>query len=652
MPVIAGGGSRSARAPGVATARDLILNVNASLTMNSGAILQIGRNWRNSGVFNYGTGTVEFVGSTLNQVQLINDGIKTNEEFYNLKVNASNGAKGVSVVDNFELTVENYLTLESGDLRLTGEAQLVQLGEDSNPLVGTGKLLRDQQGTKSSRHYNYWSSPVSIDNVNYNLASILKDGTDVTTNPFSTTNISFGTGYNYADGPVTNPIKISRRWLYKYSPSSLGYNGWISISDTGSVKAGEGFTMKGVDGTTAVTNSQNYVFTGKPNNGDINLPFGAGQKYLVGNPYASALDADEFIRDNIKDGGRATTNVINGALYFWDHFGGYSHYLTDYVGGYATYTLMGGVVAVSNDPTTANTGQSGSKIPKKYIPVSQGFFVSSSVDNTLIANNPNLTSPVTGGTLVFKNNQRKFARESGGNSTFIRPGEPMDDSAIDAREKIRIVFKSPSGTYRQLLVGADPNASSYYDLAYDAPMLDAKPEDMYWQFGTSKFIIQALSNFNSDQKVPLGIKIETPGVSTIKIDHLENIADYKEIYIYDLLTGISHDLRASDFRITLDKGEYLDRFSLRFSKQSVVVPEALQVYFASEDYTLNITGNQSVIKEVYLFTILGQLAGNPKVENPTDMTIKMPIKHVAEGTYIIKVVSEDGVYTKKLIVEK
>ena len=241
--------------------------------------------------------------------------------------------------------------------------------------------------------------------------------------------------------------------------------------------------------------------------------------------------------------------------------------LADYVGGYATYTLMGGVVAVSNDPNTANTGQTGSKIPKKYIPVAQGFFVSSSTDNSLIANNPNLISPITGGTLVFKNNQRKFARESGGNSLFIRPGEPIDESDSDAREKIRITFKSPSGTYRQLLLGADPSASSYYDLAYDAPMIDVKPEDMYWQLGNSKFIIQALSDFNSGQKVALGIKIETPGLSTIAIDNLENIANHKEIYIYDEFTGISHDLRASNFEINLEKGEYFNRFSLRFAKQ-------------------------------------------------------------------------------------
>jgi hypothetical protein len=342
-------------------------------------------------------------------------------------------------------------------------------------------------------------------------------------------------------------------------------------------------------------------------------------------------------------------------LYFWDHFGGYSHFLADYVGGYATYTLMGGVVAVSNDPTTANTGQSGSKIPKRYIPVAQGFFISSSIDNNLVANNPNLTSPVTGGTLKIKNNQRKFARETGGSSIFIRPGDPIDDSdgMTDKREKIRILFQSPSGTFRQLLAGADASASNYYDIGYDALMVDAKPEDMYWQFGTSKLIIQAVSDFNPDQKVPIGIKIETPGTATVKIDNLENIAADKGIYIYDELTGVSHDLRASNFTVSLAKGEYLNRFSLRFKNQTVNddLTGNMNVYFAAEDHTLNIINNKSVVQHVYLFNMIGQLADQPKIEQADTSDIKLPLNNLAEGVYIVKISTKEGVYTKKIIIE-
>jgi hypothetical protein len=59
------------------------------------------------------------------------------------------------VADGFELTVSNRLFLSSGDIRLTGEAQLIQARNNPNPTNGTGKIMLDQQDQKNSFNYNY-----------------------------------------------------------------------------------------------------------------------------------------------------------------------------------------------------------------------------------------------------------------------------------------------------------------------------------------------------------------------------------------------------------------------------------------------------------------------------------------------------------------
>jgi len=104
------------------------------------------------------------------------------------------------------------------------------------------------------------------------------------------------------------------------------------------------------------------VFKGLPNNGNITLQLDKSSgdvDRLVGNPYPSAIDATEFILDNLHTsvGGNNTTGtVFNGALYFWDHFGEEnSHKLGDYVGGYATRNLTGGAAAISNDSVINHT---------------------------------------------------------------------------------------------------------------------------------------------------------------------------------------------------------------------------------------------------------------------------------------------------------
>ena len=178
-----------------------------------------------------------------------------------MTTNTCNNAKGISVVDGFELTVSNELSLLSGDLRLTGGAQLVQNGTVANPSAGTGKILIDQQGLKSSYHYNYWSSPVTASGTNYTVGNVLKDGTDSAANPFSPSEIIFGDDFYFADGALTSPIKISTSWIYKYTSVSTVYAGWQHVGSAGTINQGEGFTMKGPTGIAPFTTPQNYVFS-------------------------------------------------------------------------------------------------------------------------------------------------------------------------------------------------------------------------------------------------------------------------------------------------------------------------------------------------------------------------------------------------------
>src|SRR5690606_13054267 len=120
------------------------------------------------------------------------------------------------------------------------------------------------------------------------------------------------------------PKRISTYWLHVYTNRiSSTYSQWQNVRENGNIKAGEGFSMKGTMGSADISDRQNYVFIGKPHNGEMTLEVDAGNDYLVGNPYPSASDGYEFILDNISEsGGRNEQNVFNGTLYFWDHVSG------------------------------------------------------------------------------------------------------------------------------------------------------------------------------------------------------------------------------------------------------------------------------------------------------------------------------------------
>lgn len=588
------------------------------------------------------------------------------------------------------LRVTHYLELD-GDIDLVGESQLLQdegsiLDQDSG-----GFIERDQQGTANSFNYNYWASPVgsitlsgigqrgtgiASANVSHKLVDVLKDGTGADGSggalPYPKT-INFQPAHWAADSGITTPIIISSYWLYTFNGTNNTYSQWNKINQNTVLMAGEGYTMKGTSGKVSILDQQNYVFKGKPNNGDIKLFVAFGKDRLVGNPYPSAMDADEFIKDNIKETinskvGRNANNVFNGALYFWDHFGQINtHILREYVGGYATYNLIGGAKAISNDYRINANLAEGSKIPTQFIPVGQGFFVVTSLSSLT-----GTTTAVDGGDIVFKNSQRIFKTEASGNSVFMKgvnaknpKGQNENNASTDKRAKIWLQFNSPTGYHRQLLVGVDENASNHFDLGYDAPIADIGKEDMFWAIDGGKFVIQGVDNFDKKQELSLGLKIFKAGLASIKIDATANLDKNIQVYLKDKLTGKAHKLDKNPFEIQLEPGNYLNRFYLAFNPGNTkegkpvagenendqqTATDAFLVYMNNKTSELQITKPlDAEIVTVNLYNYLGQSI-NSWNTNLNENSIYLPIK-VSSGAYIVQVNTKNGTFAQKVIVE-
>ena len=551
----------------------------------------------------------------------------------------------------YGLTISHYLKI-NGTLDLEGESQLIQTTGSDFDLTSTGRLERDQQGVQDYYTYNYWSSPVrfSTASKSFTVPQILNDGTTPILMPnTSPVSINFLTsGYN---GSTGSPISIADYWIWKYNNRTNGtYSIWQHVRSTGSINVGEGFTMKGVANTGGnISLLQNYVFNGKPNNGDISLSISSNSNYLIGNPYPSAIDANEFILDNTSDGlGRAETNIIDGALYFMEHFANNSHLLKEYQGGYGMYTLMGSTTAILDGSIINNFGSpiSTKGTPGRYIPIGQGFFV--------VADNPN------GIPITFKNSQRVFVTEADATSTFLKNSNEKTKStsiSTDIRQKIKLTFDSPKGYHRQLLVGVDKDTSNGIDIGYDAALIEDNKEDIFWVFSENKFIIQAVDNFDNDQVLPLGLKINQEGLATIKIDELENIANDKDIYLHDKELNMYHNLKENNYEVYLNAGIYSDRFEITFhnSQSSLgtvnVEDNYLQVYFSNEKQSLIIHNpTLKTIKSIDIYNILGQSVYNFN-KKTSENYLEYKTKHIKVGAYIVKMTTEEGTLSKKVIIK-
>ncbi|MGA9591137.1 MAG: LamG-like jellyroll fold domain-containing protein, partial [Salegentibacter sp.] len=561
------------------------------------------------------------------------------------------------------LTITHYLGLggSKGIIDLDGDSQLIQ--PTGSIAKGTGHLEIDQQGTASSYNYNYWSSPVipAANSLKYKVAEVMFDGS--TTGIGKWKPINFNGQYWWADGAKTTPIKISDYWINTFRKKDADqYSDWEQIGSNTDLLIGEGYTMKGTSGNATISDPQNYTFKGFPNNGTITLEnIGADQNYLIGNPYPSAISADEFILDHLKvSGGTNTQNVFNGTLYYWDHFSGHTHYLQRYVGGYAMYNLSGPVRAIATDDRiNTSTNEKGYKVPGPYIPVGQAFFI-----NTANQGWNSETENIQGGDITFKNKYRAYVSERDTTSIrFLKPvtlDKKSNENKFhkDNRYKIRLNFHSPTGYDRELLVTADANASNGYDLGYDAPLLDNTDEDMFWLIGDGEFVIQGVPNFNIDQVLPIGMMTSEKGMIEVKIAKLENIPAEINIYLRDNSDSSYYNLRKASYQAELEAG-YHKRYDLVFNDGSIVkqqpgiISSRLDASYADKKHQIKLDNPELLpIEKISVYNIAGQL-----VETFSDVDTKKSLlldlkKPLSSAIYIIKVFSEDESVSKKIIVRR
>ncbi len=222
--------------------------------------------------------------------------------------------------------------------------------------------------------------------------------------------------------------------------------------------------------------------------------------------------------------------------------------------------------------------------------------------------------------------------------------------------KIRLGF-SANGYHRQLLIGfMNQYATSNIDSGYDAIQIDSHPSDIFFLNGNSKLVIQGDTNFNTSSVYPLGIKTSVEGIVKFNIDNLEDFDENQNIYIFDNVTNLYHDIKKKVFEVNLPAGTLNNRFSLRFKDISVLAvnkidPKENIIILFLRNNMINIKNNTPdvTIKSIVLFNIIGQSLYTWDVKNRVQTNIQIPVINIPNGIYIVKMQTTDGSISKKFI---
>jgi len=520
-----------------------------------------------------------------------------------LQVNSGN----VVINADNTITIANQVRIKpAATFTLEDTASLLQTAGTANTNIGIIKAKRNTQPMKRL-DFTYWSSPVAGQTLHNLSPTTLADK-------------------YYSWNPV------SQAWVTHMNGNTtmLDAKGYI-------VRAPQSFST-----TAAIP----YIatFEGIPNNADISIPvYGntsilpADYKWnLIGNPYPSALDIDEFLShpNNIA--------AVDGTIYLWTHNSAPSNAIPgdqtyNYTANdYATYNLSGGVATSPATPDPLHpeiSNNFNTTTPTKYLASGQAFFVRG------LGNVP----------VRFINDMRVQDE----NNQFFRNPNPRGNTTHSGIEKNRfwLNIRNNQGAFNQALIGYIEGATNGLDRGFDGNLFGGNYVSIYSLNNAQKLTIQGRAlPFDEADSVDLGIKATIAGTFTISLDMLDGLFVTQDIYLKDNLLNVIHDLKSGHYIFTSSIGTFDSRFKIVYQNDALGVPEfnPESIIIYKKDKSVVVNAGLAIIEEVKVFDIQGRLLFDGQKINATETIIKsLP---PTEQVLIVQVVTAEGAKVAKKII--
>ncbi|WP_299114082.1 T9SS type A sorting domain-containing protein [uncultured Winogradskyella sp.] len=467
--------------------------------------------------------------------------------------------------------------------------------------VNTGVTLETVSGLSLESSSTSYASLISDGSI---TGSIIYDhhvnqtassgGNDLITPPV--------TGQSFTDFIANNGNMVSNagNTLYLFGPfdKTSGTYQTYSNTETATLTSGVGYRA-------ATTDNSTLRFEGTINQGMVNQSvFNSGPAYsqwnLVGNPYPSYLNVQNFLNNNT-----TVLDATNVGIYGYDG---------DASDGWVIYNL---------NTTDANT----------IITPGQAFFVAVDSDASV----------------EFTPNMRRH----GNTDDFIAGRD------VNVNHHFSLALSTSSTSYSTNFYF---NASSTrgLDLGYDAGVFGGEADTfaIYSHLVEDNqgvdLAIQSLPiEFLSDGMVPLGLNANAGEQLTIGIDVL-NLPSGVEVYLIDTLTNTSTALNTTDYVFTaVEDLSGTGRFFIEFSNSTLssVTSELnnLNVHYLKHTNTISIRGQLKNNTQAELYDINGRRVIDKDLDT-NNYRNRLSTYVIGKGIYILKLSNSEGSRSFKMLI--
>ncbi len=591
------------------TGETFVVKNGATFSINTAAGFTGGVNTGINTITNGGPTITLEAGSTI-EYSGANQTITPFPAYYNLTISETPSKPGIKTTTATTINIGNDLNIKSSQLTVNDGQAFVVTNKVNNTggnftIENNGRLIQTNDVANSGNlnykransttlelDYTFWSSPVA----NQNLLAV---------------------------SPTTK--------LDKFFSFDSSTENWVQVDpSTTTMTLGKGYIIRGIlQPSSPPPGFYTAIFTGVPNNGNISIAVtGSEKSNLVGNPYPSAIDANEFLLQN--------KNVIYGTLYFWTHNTPRDSNGQYNANDYASYNFTGGVgLGVTLDPYNPIA----STIPTGKIGAGQSFFV---------------TSLAASGNIIFNNSMRLISNLPIDNSQFFKTKNPKAKLAIIEKNRIWLNLTNTEGAFKQTLLGYITGATNEYDNAFDGESYDGQEfVDFYSVNQDKNLVIQGRAlPFDENDLVPLGFRSTIEGTFTIAIDQTDGFLSNQAVFLEDNLTNTIFDLKSGNYSFTSKSGTFNDRFVLRYTNKTLENTnfEAIenQVLVSSKNKQIKINSTVETIDKVLIYDLLGREIYQKNNVNTTELNILNLVS--SKQVLIAKVTLKNGKEVSKKII--
>ncbi len=565
------------------------LNVVSNVSINSGTLnannlsLSLGGNWSNSSLFNPGSGSIIFNGSTAQSIS------RSGGETFNALLFSGSGVKTfsspVTTSSNFSISSGANVDVSASNYSLTVKGNFINSGTfnaRNGLVVLNGGSAQTIGGSSVTDFYDLTltnSAGASLSNAANLKGSLTLTGGTFNANSQIFTLISNASGTGRiaqitGTGDYSGNITVQRfapggttGWAFLGTPisSALTFADWdddIYISCPTCPDGSAGGFLSIYSYSEAATGVYDSPGSYVPLNG-VTDPIVAGRGYWVylGNGQVSTTDITIDVTGtprkfaysiplSYSNYGSATndgwnlicnpypsaiswaslkgaTSNIDNAIYV------YNADLNSGAGGFATY--VNGI----SSPAVGSGGIGDN------IPMGQGFYVHSTGATALSAQESNKVN----------NNPTLLKSPSSGNSALLR-----------LSLKGAVVGDDETVLYFQ------PNASDYFDEDFDSykmPGQDPFAPTIALEKGGERFQVNGVAPLSGNFSMPLKTLTGYSGTYTISASDLSAFPKGACIQLYDKFTNTSTDLRTSAYVFNLEDTTTVARFDLNVTMNTL-----------------------------------------------------------------------------------